>query len=112
MDKNEFKTKYDEIKQLIKEGRTDEALDIVESTNWRKVHNVNALVKASEVCEEAGRLEEARELLYMAHDRSPIGRMIIYHLAILCVKLGDLDEAKEFYDEFVEIAPHDSLKCR
>ena len=48
MDKNEFKTKYDEIKQLIKEGRTDEALDIVESTNWRKVHNVNALVKASE----------------------------------------------------------------
>ena len=110
MDKNEFKTKYDEIKQLIKEGRTDEALDIVESTNWRKVHNVNALVKASEVCEEAGRLEEARELLYMAHDRYPIGRMIIYHLAILCVKLGDLDEAKEFYDEFVEIAPHDSLK--
>ena len=110
MDKNEFKTKYDEIKQLIKEGRTDEALDIVESTNWRKVHNVNALVKASEVCEEAGRLEEARELLYMAHDRSPIGRMIIYHLAILCVKLGDLEEAKEFYDEFVEIAPHDSLK--
>lgn len=110
MDKNEFKTKYDEIKQLIKEGRTDEALDIVESTNWRKVHNVNALVKASEVCEEADRLEEARELLYMAHDRSPIGRMIIYHLAILCVKLGDLDEAKEFYDEFVEIAPHDSLK--
>lgn len=110
MDKNEFKTKYDEIKQLIKEGRTDEALDIVESTNWRKVHNVNALVKASEVCEEAGRLEEARELLYIAHDRSPIGRMIIYHLAILCVKLGDLDEAKEFYDEFVEIAPHDSLK--
>ena len=110
MDKNEFKTKYDEIKQLIKEGRTDEALDIVESTNWRKVHNVNALVKASEVCEEAGRLEEARELLYMAHDRSPIGRMIIYHLAIMCVKLGDLEEAKEFYDEFVEIAPHDSLK--
>ena len=110
MDKNEFKTKYDEIKQLIKEGRTDEALDIVESTNWRKVHNVNALVKASEVCEEAGRLEEARELLYMAHDRSPIGRMIIYHLAIICVKLGDLDDAKEFYHEFVEIAPHDSLK--
>lgn len=110
MDKNEFKTKYDEIKQLIKEGRKEEALDIVESTNWRKVPNVNVLVKASEICEEAGRLDEARELLYIAHDRSPIGRMIIYHLAILCVKLGDLEEAKEFYDEFVEIAPHDSLK--
>lgn len=110
MDKNEFKTKYDEIKQLIKEGRKEEALDIVESTNWRKVPNVNAIVKASEICEEAGRLDEARELLYIAHDRSPIGRMIIYHLAILCVKLGDLEEAKEFYDEFVEIAPHDSLK--
>ena len=49
MDRNEYKTRYDEIKQLIKQGRTQEALDIVESTNWRKVHNVNALVKASEV---------------------------------------------------------------
>ncbi len=110
MDKNEFKEKYDEIKNLLKQGKTEEASDLVDSINWRKVHNVNALVKASEVCEEAGRMEEARELLYMAHERSPIGRMILYHLAMICVKMGDLEEAKDHYDAFVEIAPHDSLK--
>lgn len=110
MDKTEFKEKYDEIKNLLRQGQTEKASDLVDSINWRKVHNVNALVKASEVCEEAGRLDEARELLYMAHERSPIGRMILYHLAMICVKMDDLDEAKDHYDAFVEIAPHDSLK--
>ena len=110
MDKIEFKTKYEEMKDLLAQGKAEEAMDLVDSINWRKVHNVNVLVKASEVCVQAGRLEEAKELLYMAHERSPIGRMIIYHLAMLCVKMGELDEAKEFYEEFVEIAPHDSLK--
>ena len=110
MDKIEFKTKYEEMKELLAQGKTEEAMDLVDSINWRKVHNVNVLVKASQVCEQADRLDEAKELLYMAHDRSPIGRMIIYHLAMLCVKKGELDEAKEFYEAFVEIAPHDSLK--
>ncbi|MDD6194169.1 MAG: hypothetical protein PUB19_04630 [Lachnospiraceae bacterium] len=110
MDKIEFKTKYEEMKDLLAQGKTEEAMDLVDSINWRKVHNVNVLVKASEICVQAGRLEEAKELLYMAHERSPIGRMIIYHLAMLCVKMGELDEAKDFYEEFVEIAPHDSLK--
>ncbi len=110
MEKNEFKETYDEIEKLIKEGRNDDAFELLESINWRKVRNVNSLVKASGLCEQTGHLEEARELLYMAHDRSPIGRMIIYHLANICVKMGDIEEAKEFYDEFVEIAPHDSLK--
>lgn len=110
MDKVEFKAKYEEMKELLAQGKAEEAMDLVDSINWRKVHNVNVLVKASEVCVQADRLEEAKELLYMAHERSPIGRMIIYHLAMLCVKMGELDEAKEFYEEFVEIAPHDSLK--
>lgn len=110
MDKVEFKTKYEEMKTLVAQGKGEEAMDLVDSINWRKIHNVNALVKASEICVQAGRLDEAKELLYMAHERSPIGRMIIYHLAMLCVKMGDLEEAKEFYEAFVEIAPHDSLK--
>ncbi len=110
MDKIEFKTKYEEIKELLDKGKNQEAADLVESINWRKVHNVNALVKASEVCAAVNQLDEAKELLYIAHERSPIGRMILYHLALLCVQTGELDEAKEYYDAFVEIAPHDSLK--
>ncbi len=110
MDKNDYRAKYDEMKALIREGRQEDALDLLDSINWRKVHNVNALVKASEICEECDRLEDAKELLYMAHDRSPVGRMILYHLAMICIKLGNLDEAEGYYNEFVEIAPHDSLK--
>ena len=67
MDKVEFREKYDEIKDLLAKGKVQDASELVDSINWRKVHNVNALVKASEVCAEVGRLEDAKELLYMAH---------------------------------------------
>ena len=110
MDRYEYKTKMDEIKELIKKGETEEAIDYIESINWRKVRNVNALMKAAELYESLDKMEEAKELLQFAHERSPIGRMIIYHLALLSIKMNEYDEAKEYYDEFVEIAPHDSMK--
>ena len=110
MDRYEYKTKVDEIKELMKQGRQQEALDLCDSINWQKVHNINALLKASEVYEDAGRLEDSCELLLIAHDRSPIGRMILYHLVLVSIKLGELEDAREYYREFVEIAPHDSLK--
>ena len=110
MDRYEYKTKIDEIKELMKQGHQQEALDLCDSINWQKVHNINALLKASEVYENAGRLEDSYELLLIAHDRSPIGRMILYHLVLVSIKLGELEEAREYYREFVEIAPHDSLK--
>ena len=53
---------------------------------------------------------ESREVLLMAYDRSPIGRMIIYRLAEVAVKMKDFQAAQDYYDEFVEIAPHDTLK--
>ena len=67
------KGKIDEIKELMKQGHQQEALDLCDSINWQKVHNINALLKASEVYENAGRLEDSYELLLIAHDRSPIG---------------------------------------
>ncbi|MCR5641676.1 MAG: hypothetical protein K6G04_10040 [Lachnospiraceae bacterium] len=110
MDKLEYSTRLDEIKKLVRQGKQDEALDLLDGTNWRKVHNVNILLKASELYEAAGAFEEARELLEVAHERSPIGRMIIYRLALISIELKAMDEAREYYEEFVEIAPHDSLK--
>ncbi|MBR0430598.1 MAG: hypothetical protein IJK17_11045 [Lachnospiraceae bacterium] len=110
MDKLEYSTRLDEIKRYVRQGKQDEALDLLDGTNWRKVHNVNILLKASELYEACGAYEEARELLEVAHERSPIGRMIIYRLALISIELKAIDEAKEYYDEFVEIAPHDSLK--
>ncbi len=110
MDKYEYKLKMDEIKSLASEKRYEEAAVIVDSINWRKVRNVNSLVKAGEIYAQVGRYEEAKEILLMAYDRSPIGRMIIYRLAEVAIKQKNFEEAQEYYDEFVEIAPHDNLK--
>lgn len=110
MDKYEYKLKLDEIKSLASEKRYEEAAGIVDSINWRKVRNVNSLVKAGEIYAQVGRYDEGKEILLMAYDRSPIGRMIIYRLAEIAIKQKNFEEAQEYYDEFVEIAPHDNLK--
>lgn len=110
MDKYEYKLKLDEIKNLMAKKQYTEAAEIVDSINWRKVRNVNALMKAGDIYAQIGRYDEAKEILLMAYDRSPIGRMIIYKLAEIAIKTKEFDEAQEYYDEFVEIAPHDNLK--
>lgn len=110
MDKYEYKLKLDEIKNLMAKKQYTEAAEIADSINWRKVRNVNALMKAGDIYAQIGRYDEAKEILLMAYDRSPIGRMIIYRLAEIAIKTKEFDEAQEYYDEFVEIAPHDNLK--
>lgn len=110
MDKYEYKLKLNEIKNLMAKKQYTEAAEIADSINWRKVRNVNALMKAGDIYAQIGRYDEAKEILLMAYDRSPIGRMIIYKLAEIAIKTKEFDEAQEYYDEFVEIAPHDNLK--
>ena len=110
MDKYEYKLKLDQIKALAAEGDYASAAEIADTVNWRKIKNVNLLVKAGDVYIKQKRYEEAKEILLMAYDRSPIGRMIVYRLAEIAVKTKNLEEAEEYYDEFVELAPHDNLK--
>ena len=110
MDRNEYKAKIEEIRKLIHQGKKEEALEQLREENWKKVPNVNILLQAGELFEACDDLDEAKDLMEIAHERSPIGRMIIFRLAILAVKQGNLEAANEYYDEFVEIAPHDSLK--
>ncbi len=86
------------------------AAEIADSINWHKIKNVNALMKAGEIYEKTGRYEESRELYLMAYDRSPVGRMIIYRLAEVSIRMGNYDDAKDYYQEFVEAAPHDNLR--
>ena len=100
----------DQMKTLLTEGKYEEAVEIADSINWNKIKNVNALVKAGEVYEKAGRFEESRDILLNAYDRSPIGRTIIYRLAEVAIKMKDFEEAQEYYNEFVDIAPHDNQK--
>ena len=110
MDKYEYNLKLDQMKSLVAEGDYQTAAEIADTINWRKIKNVTALVRAGEIYEQVGRFEESREILLMAYDRSSIGRTIIYRLAHVAIKMANFDEAKEFYREFVEIAPHDNLK--
>lgn len=110
MDKYEYNLKLDQMKSLVAEGDYQAAAEIADTINWRKIKNVTALVRAGEIYEQVERYEESRDIFLMAYDRSSIGRTIIYRLACVAIKMANFDEAKEFYREFVEIAPHDNLK--
>ena len=110
MDKYEYNLKLDQMKSFISEGKFESAAEIADSINWNKIKNVNALVKAGEVYEKVERYEDARDILLNAYDRSPIGRTIIYRLAEVAIKMQDYDSAQEYFDEFVDIAPHDNQR--
>ncbi|MCM1283544.1 MAG: hypothetical protein NC180_00405 [Muribaculaceae bacterium] len=110
MDKYEYNLKLDQMKSLIADEKYQEAAEIADSVNWNKVKNPTALLRAGEIYEKVERYEDSRNVLLMAYDRSPIGRAIIYRLAEVAVRLRDFQAAQQYYDEFVEIAPHDNLK--
>ena len=110
MDKYEYNLKLDQMKSLFAEENYEAAAELADTINWNKIKNVNALVKAGEVYEKAERYQDSRDVLLMAYDRSPIGRMIIYRLAEVAIKMNDLSAANEYYEEFVKIAPHDNMK--
>ena len=110
MEKTEYKIKMDQVENLVRQGDLKEAVDVLDTLNYQKIRNVNVLLRASEIAEEAGDLEKSREILEIAHENSPIARMIIYRLALISVKMGEFEEADTYYNEFVDIAPHDGLR--
>lgn len=110
MDKYEYKLKLDQMKNAFAEGNYHMAEELADSINWKRVRNANSLIKAGEVYETAERYDDAKEMFLLAYERSPIGRTIVYRLAELAIHVGNYDEAMEYYEEFVEMAPNDSLK--
>ena len=110
MDRFEFKLKTDQMKTYIEEGDAIRAAELADTINWKKVKMVSALCLAGEAYEKAERFVESKEMLLMAYDRSPIGRNILYRLAIVAVKAGEIQEAEEFYEEFVNIAANDNIR--
>ncbi len=107
MDKYEFQIKTEQLGKLLKKGDYKTAAKIADSIDWRKVRNVGLLLKVAEAYEKTERYEDCYEILNIAYDCAPIGRMIVYKMAEIAVMLKDFDEAVELYKEFVRIAPHD-----
>ncbi|MBQ3796099.1 MAG: hypothetical protein II842_07420 [Butyrivibrio sp.] len=107
MDKVEYKIRADEIKALIGEGRYAEAVKIADTIDWKRVKSVSMLCTISDLYKINRRYEESRDVLLMAYDKHPTGRLIVYSLCELAIKMGEFVQAVEYYKEFVRIAPRD-----
>ena len=110
LDKYEYQVCADQIKTLISERRYAEAMNIADTIDWRKVRSVSMLCTVSEVYKINKKYEEARDILFLAYDRYPGGRTIVYALCELAIKLNDVLQAKELYEEYVRLAPEDTGK--
>lgn len=110
MDKYEYKLKLEQLKKLAEAKDYAGAAQIADGINWRKVKSVATLCMVGEIYEKTRQFELSKEILLMAYDRSPVGRSIIYRLTMVTIKLGNLKEAQEYYEEFIDIAPHDNMK--
>lgn len=108
MDKYEYKVRADEIKSLIAEGEYAEAVKIADSIDWRRVKSVMMLCTISDLYKINRRYEDSRDILLLAYERHAGGRLIVYSLCELSIKLEEYVQAIEYYKEFVQLAPKDS----
>ena len=110
MDKNEYRAKLEEIGQLVDRQDYKGALKIVATIDWRRLRRARTLCMVGEIYEANKRYEDSRKLLLLAHQRAPIGRTVIYRLVELSIKMGEFDEALNYYKKFVEISPNDNSR--
>lgn len=108
MDKYEYKVRADEIKSLIANGEYAEAVKIADTIDWRRVKSVMMLCTISDLYKINRRYEDSRDILLLAYERHAGGRLIVYSLCELSIKLGEYVQALEYYKEFVQLAPKDS----
>ncbi|MBS6929608.1 MAG: hypothetical protein KH170_02460 [Lachnospiraceae bacterium oral taxon 082] len=110
MDKYEFNLKVEQLNKLVKSGDYKAAMRITDTIDWRRVHKADLLATVSKVYEKNNEYKEAREILLLSYDRAPVGKRVLYKLAMLAIKEGDISEAQEYYKEYTEISPQDSRK--
>ena len=110
VDKYEYNLKLEEIDKLVDQKDYEEAARLADTIDWRRVRNVRTLCLISEIYEAAKRPEDAKTLLLRAYRRAPNGRTILYRLVEITTELKQYDEALEFYNEYVQVAPHDNSR--
>ena len=110
MDKNEYRAKLEEINDLVDNQDYQGALKIVDTIDWRRVRSARTLCMIGEIYEANKRYEDSRKLLLLAHQRAPIGKTVLYRLVELSIKMGNYNEAADYYKRFVEISPNDNSR--
>lgn len=110
MDKEEFRIKVSRIDNLVAQKKYKEAVEVVESIDWRRVKNVHNLCVVGEIYAANKRYEESKEIFLLAYHRAPIGKNILYRLIEVSLKMQDIEEAEEFYEEYLEVAPNDNTQ--
>jgi len=107
LDKHEYRVKTEKMLEYMSQKSYKQAMDIADMIDWRKVKNVSMLSVVSEIYEANKEYQKSRDVLFLAYDRSPDSRKVIYRLGTLALKLGDVKEAVDCYEEFVALAPKD-----
>ena len=107
MDKYEYRIKTEQMLKYAEEKSYRKAMEIADTIDWRKVKNSSMLSTVSEIYENMGELQKAKEILFIAYDKAPTSRKIVYRLGLLSLKSNELDEAMDCYEEFVKMAPKD-----
>ena len=110
MDKEEFRIKVSRIDNLVAQKKYKEAVEVVDSIDWRRVKNVHNLCVVGEIYAANKRYEESKEIFLLAYHRAPIGKNILYRLIEVSLKMQDIEEAEEFYEEYLEVAPNDNTQ--
>jgi len=107
LDKYEYRVKTEQMLEYMEQKAYGKAMEIADTIDWRKVKNASMLCSVSEIYEQNEKYEKSRDVLFIAYDRTPGSRKIIYRLGILALKLGEPSEAMDCYEEFVSVAPKD-----
>ena len=107
MDKYEYRVKTEQMLEHMEQKQYKKAMEIADTIDWRRVKNASMLNTVSEIYEYNGEFQKSRDILFVAFDRSPGSRKIVYRLGTLALKIDDIEEASDCYEEFVKLAPKD-----
>lgn len=107
MDKYEYKLKTEQMLELMEDGAYNKAAEIADMIDWKRVRNATMLTNVSDIYEKNGDYQKAYEVLNIAYHRAEGSRKVIYRLCALALKTGNVDEAIDYYDDFLQVAPKD-----
>ena len=110
LDKEEFRIKLEEINKLVQKKDYKGAMGIVDSIDWRRVKNVRTLCVVGEIYAANGRYEDSKEIFLLAYHKASIGKNILYRLIEISLRMKDIDEAMEFFEEYKQVASNDSTQ--